>query len=51
MIIGINGRIGSGKDTVGRIIQYLIYFDKTKIQPSLGITKCKLDGNFLFKLL
>jgi len=39
MIIGINGRIGSGKDTVGRIIQYLIYFDKTKIQPSLGITK------------
>lgn len=25
MIIGINGRIGSGKDTVGKIIQYLIY--------------------------
>lgn len=24
MIIGINGRVGSGKDTVGRIIQYLI---------------------------
>lgn len=37
MIIGINGKIGSGKDTVGRIIQHLIYFDKTQIQPSLGI--------------
>lgn len=24
MIIGINGRVGSGKDTVGRVIQYLI---------------------------
>ena len=24
MIIGINGKIGSGKDTVGKIIQYLI---------------------------
>ena len=24
MILGINGRIGSGKDTVGKIIQYLI---------------------------
>jgi hypothetical protein len=37
MIIGINGKIASGKDTVGKIIQYLIYFDKTQIQPSLGI--------------
>ena len=25
MIIGISGKIGSGKDTVGKIIQYLIY--------------------------
>ena len=25
MIIAISGRIGSGKDTVGRIIQYLVY--------------------------
>ena len=23
MIIGISGKIGSGKDTIGRIIQYL----------------------------
>jgi dephospho-CoA kinase len=23
MVIGISGRIGSGKDTVGKIIQYL----------------------------
>jgi len=27
MIIGINGRIGSGKDTIGKIIQYLSYCD------------------------
>lgn len=26
MIIGINGKIGSGKDTVGKIIQYLVDF-------------------------
>lgn len=24
MILGINGRIGSGKDSIGKIIQYLI---------------------------
>ena len=28
MIIGILGRIGSGKDTVGKIIQYLTLDDK-----------------------
>lgn len=28
MIIGINGKIGSGKDTVGSIIQYLVYENK-----------------------
>ena len=27
MIIGINGRINSGKDTIGKIIQYLSYCD------------------------
>jgi hypothetical protein len=32
MIIGISGRIGSGKDTVGQIIQYLLYVeDRTKV--------------------
>jgi hypothetical protein len=46
MIIGINGKIGSGKDTIGRIIQYLIYFDKTQIQPSLGI-----DGHIANQIL
>jgi len=30
MIIGINGRIGSGKDLVGKIIQYLIW--KSKVE-------------------
>ena len=30
MIIGINGRINSGKDTVGKIIQYLDYANKSK---------------------
>lgn len=29
MIIGINGKIGSGKDTVGRIIQYLMLDENT----------------------
>lgn len=30
MIIGINGYINSGKDTVGKIIQYLVTLDKIK---------------------
>ncbi len=30
MVIGISGKIGSGKDTVGKIIQYLIYYEKCK---------------------
>jgi hypothetical protein len=29
MIIGISGKIGSGKDTVGKIIQYLTYLPKS----------------------
>ena len=33
MIIGINGKIGSGKDTVGKIIQWL--------------TKPELDGQYI----
>lgn len=28
MIIGISGKIGSGKDTVGKITQYLIYYKR-----------------------
>ena len=28
MLIGISGRIGSGKDTVGKIIQYLLYMSE-----------------------
>lgn len=31
MIIGISGKIGSGKDTVGKIIQYLISNDKDDV--------------------
>ena len=30
MIIGINGKMGSGKDTVGSIIQYLTAKDTGK---------------------
>ncbi len=33
MIIGINGRIGSGKDTVGLIIQYLVCLHKDTLAP------------------
>ena len=28
MLIGISGKIGSGKDTVGKIIQYLLYMSE-----------------------
>ena len=45
MIIGINGRVGSGKDTVGRIIQYLIrdkqndgFSDNVKLEETLKLT-------------
>lgn len=31
MIIGINGKIGSGKDTIGRIIQYLVSINNAKV--------------------
>jgi len=40
MIIGVSGHIGSGKDTVGKIIQYLI--TKSKF-PTLEFS---MDGNF-----
>ena len=33
MIIGISGRIGSGKDTVGKIIQYLICLELNTLAP------------------
>lgn len=46
MIIGINGRVGSGKDTVGRIIQYLIrdkqndgFSTNVKLQDTLNLTE------------
>lgn len=45
MIIGINGRVGSGKDTVGRIIQYLIrdkqndgFSANVKLEDTLNLT-------------
>lgn len=36
MIIGISGKIGSGKDTVGQIIQYLVW-NKTHNVPDITI--------------
>jgi hypothetical protein len=38
MIIGINGRIGSGKDTVGKIIQYLLCFNVGDITAIEAVT-------------
>lgn len=35
MIIGINGKIGSGKDTVGKIIQYLTVSDYKNVKHIL----------------
>lgn len=50
MIIGINGKIGSGKDTVGRIIQYLTYintpiYDGSKPQKNLKYRDYKSGNN------
>ena len=46
MIIGINGKIGSGKDTVGKIIQYLTYPHDINIQTYL---EKEVNGQFEIK--
>ena len=33
MLIGISGKIGSGKDTIGKIIQYLICLELNTLAP------------------
>ncbi len=38
MIIGISGKIGSGKDIVGKIIQYLIYCNDNKSEDEFNYT-------------
>src|SRR5699024_2782625 len=35
MVIGISGKIGSGKDTIGKIIQYLILENQRKLQNDI----------------
>ena len=48
MIIGINGKIGAGKDTVGIIIQGLLYTNKdqsSEIKKFAG----KMKQGFLLK--
>lgn len=42
-LIGISGKIGSGKDTIGNIIQYLIL--ESKIKSGLPFTNQKLDNS------
>ena len=44
MLIGINGKIGSGKDTVGRIIQHLT-FDTTYLNPNFDLNYKWFDTN------
>jgi hypothetical protein len=46
MIIGINGKIGSGKDTIGKIIQYLTYPYDIDIQTYLNK---EVNGQFEIK--
>ena len=46
MIIGINGKIGSGKDTIGKIIQYLTYPHDINIQTYL---EKEVNGQFEIK--
>jgi dephospho-CoA kinase len=55
MIISISGKIGSGKDTVGSIIQYLtrdyVYIDYSFEQYfNLSTTKTFQIKNLIFKL-
>lgn len=46
MIIGISGKIGSGKDTVGKIIQILCYLEKIDIKFSMAAFNYNLEKNF-----
>lgn len=46
MIIGINGKIGSGKDTIGKIIQYLTYPYDVDIETYLNK---EVNGQFEIK--
>ncbi len=46
MIIGISGKIGSGKDTVGQIIQYLIWKETKESKHSI-LPFIELDKNTL----
>ncbi|RTK92531.1 MAG: hypothetical protein EKK61_03795 [Rickettsiales bacterium] len=48
MIIGISGKIGSGKDTVGKIIQYLINSDLIKEMSFKDFNK-SYSQNFLYE--
>ena len=50
MIIGISGRIGSGKDTVGQIIQYLTSGSKDKFE-SWCLCHLKSDKKWQIKKL
>jgi len=44
MIIAINGKINSGKDTVGKIIQYLDIMNQTNGNVPLGFNLATLDS-------
>lgn len=46
MIIGISGKIGSGKDTVGKIIQVLCFLEKINIKYSYAAFEHNLNKNF-----
>lgn len=46
MIIGISGKIGSGKDTVGKIIQVICYLDKIKIPFTMAAFNYNLEKHF-----
>jgi hypothetical protein len=39
MIIGISGKIGSGKDTIGKIIQFLTDKNKLSLEEGLGLVE------------
>lgn len=46
MIIGISGKIGGGKDTIGKIIQVICHIEKMKIPFSMAAFNYNLEKHF-----
>ena len=53
-LLGISGRIASGKDTVGKIIQYLVWRDMVESGRislnSILVIKCLVGNKYLLQV-